>query len=114
MAVADPRLYPGKSWRKGRSIESKSLQHARGAMSAMRPLFTERRGLINPERPSLHGFHRAETPSVWMSSGATFGGAMSTELIRHNRPISDHLHPAVYAAMAGLALWLVVSVWGFA
>jgi hypothetical protein len=36
-----------------------------------------------------------------------------TELIRHNRPVSDHLHPLVYKAMAGLALWYVLSVWVF-
>jgi len=29
---------------------------------------------------------------------------MTKELIRHNRPVSDHLHPLVYKAMAGLAL----------
>lgn len=39
---------------------------------------------------------------------------MSKDIVRHNRPVSDRLHPAVYTAMAGLALWLVVSVWGFA
>jgi hypothetical protein len=31
------------------------------------------------------------------------------------RPASKHLHPLVYAAMLGLALWYVLSVWlGFA
>lgn len=39
---------------------------------------------------------------------------MNNEDIRHNRPVSDHLHPFVYMAMAGLALWLIISVWGFA
>jgi hypothetical protein len=38
---------------------------------------------------------------------------MTKELIRHNRPVSDHLHPLVYKAMAGLALWFVLSVWIF-
>jgi len=36
------------------------------------------------------------------------------EVVRHDAPVSDRLHPLVYAAIAGLALWLVVSVWGFA
>lgn len=38
---------------------------------------------------------------------------MTKELVRHNRPVSDHLHPLVYKAMAGLALWYVLSVWVF-
>jgi hypothetical protein len=40
-------------------------------------------------------------------------GAMTKELIRHNRPIWDHLHPLVYKAMAGLALWFALSAWVF-
>lgn len=39
---------------------------------------------------------------------------MSNDIIRHNRPISDHLHPFVYFAVAALALWFIVSAWGFA
>jgi hypothetical protein len=39
--------------------------------------------------------------------------AMTKELIRHNRPVSDHLHPLVYKAMAGLALWFALSAWVF-
>jgi hypothetical protein len=32
-----------------------------------------------------------------------------------NRPVSKHLHPMVYEAIVGLALWYVLSVWlGFA
>jgi hypothetical protein len=32
-----------------------------------------------------------------------------------NRPVSKHLHPLAYAAIIGLALWYVLSVWlGFA
>lgn len=30
---------------------------------------------------------------------------------RHNRHISDHLHPWVYRALIGLAGWFVLSVW---
>ena len=36
---------------------------------------------------------------------------MATDLIRHKRPVSDHLHPLVYQAMIGLALWFVLSAW---
>jgi len=36
---------------------------------------------------------------------------MSTQ---HNRPVSDRLHPLVYVAIVCLALWFIVSVWGFA
>ena len=43
---------------------------------------------------------------------------MSESAIRR-RPIilksaSDHVHPFVYMALVGLALWFVLSVWGFA
>jgi hypothetical protein len=37
--------------------------------------------------------------------------AMARELARHNRPVSDQLHPTVYAAMVGLVLLFVVSAW---
>ena len=36
---------------------------------------------------------------------------MTTDLIRHNRRVSDELHPFVYWAMVGLALWFVLSAW---
>jgi hypothetical protein len=36
---------------------------------------------------------------------------MTQHAIRHNRPVNDRLHPAIYKSLAGLALWLVVSVW---
>ena len=32
---------------------------------------------------------------------------------RHNRPISNHLHPLVYLAAVGLGLWFVLAVWIF-
>jgi len=36
---------------------------------------------------------------------------MATYLpVRHNRPI-DELHPLIYRAIIGLAIWLVLSVW---
>jgi hypothetical protein len=41
------------------------------------------------------------------------GVAMTESLERHNRPVSDHLHPRVYAAVAGCALWFVLSAWTF-
>lgn len=39
---------------------------------------------------------------------------MSKDIIRQNRAVSTRLHPLVYMAMASLALWLIISVWGFA
>jgi hypothetical protein len=33
---------------------------------------------------------------------------------RRDGPVSDRLHPLVYMAIVGLALWFVLSVWGFA
>ena len=38
---------------------------------------------------------------------------MKSELDQHDSQVSDQLHPFVYAAVAGLALWLVVSAWIF-
>jgi hypothetical protein len=32
---------------------------------------------------------------------------------RHNRPVSDQLHPRVYAAVVGCVLWFVLSAWAF-
>jgi hypothetical protein len=39
---------------------------------------------------------------------------MTDEHNRDDKPVSDRLHPLVYMAVVGLALWLIVSVWGFA
>jgi hypothetical protein len=34
---------------------------------------------------------------------------------RHNRPVTDELHPVVYVAIVALALWFLLSAWvGFA
>ena len=34
-------------------------------------------------------------------------------LTRHNRPVWDHLHPLVYAVVAGTVLWFVLAAWIF-
>ena len=39
---------------------------------------------------------------------------MSKSAVRRNRPVLDHVHPFVYMALVGLALWFVLSVWSFA
>ena len=36
------------------------------------------------------------------------------QIVRHNRPVFDHLHPLVYLAIAGLVLWFIASAWSFA
>ncbi|MGA7972247.1 MAG: hypothetical protein WCA36_05525 [Pseudolabrys sp.] len=36
---------------------------------------------------------------------------MSAPTLRHNQPIHDELHPLVYKALAGLTVWLVLSIW---
>jgi hypothetical protein len=38
---------------------------------------------------------------------------MTREVSRSNRPVSDQLHPLVYAAIVGLVLWYVISAWDF-
>jgi hypothetical protein len=36
---------------------------------------------------------------------------MSRELVAHNRPVFDDLHPRIYAAAAGLVAWFAISAW---
>lgn len=36
---------------------------------------------------------------------------MARHTIGHNRAVFDDLHPTIYKAMCGLALWFVASVW---
>jgi len=39
---------------------------------------------------------------------------MSGEFDGRGRPVSDRLHPLIYATIIGLILWFVLSLWGFA
>ena len=36
---------------------------------------------------------------------------MSRELVPHNRPVFDHLHPKIYGAAAGLIAWFTLMAW---
>src|SRR5438445_10101020 len=36
---------------------------------------------------------------------------MAKELVAHNKPVFDHLHPRVYQAAIGLVVWYVLSAW---
>jgi len=36
---------------------------------------------------------------------------MSRELVAHNRPVFDHLHPKIYGAAAGLVAWFALMAW---
>ena len=36
---------------------------------------------------------------------------MNRELVSHNRPIFDQLHPAVYRAAVGLVAWFTLAAW---
>lgn len=36
---------------------------------------------------------------------------MSRELITHNKPVFDHLHPRVYAGAVGLVAWFALAAW---
>ncbi len=38
---------------------------------------------------------------------------MSKELIAHNRPVFDQLHPRVYGAAVGLVGWFALAAWLF-
>ena len=39
---------------------------------------------------------------------------MNSDTERRDRPVSNELHPRVYFAIVGLALWLALAVWAFA
>ena len=36
---------------------------------------------------------------------------MARELVAHNRPVFDQLHPNVYKAAVGLVAWFAVAAW---
>jgi hypothetical protein len=36
---------------------------------------------------------------------------MARELVAHNKPVFDHLHPRVYEAAIGLVVWYVLAAW---
>jgi hypothetical protein len=36
---------------------------------------------------------------------------MSRELVSHNKPVFDELHPRVYGTAVGLVAWFVLSAW---
>jgi hypothetical protein len=38
---------------------------------------------------------------------------MSKDMIRHDRPVSDDLHPLIYAALIALTALFVFAAWGF-
>ncbi len=39
------------------------------------------------------------------------GSIVNRELVSHNRPIFDQLHPAVYKAAVGLVAWFALAAW---
>lgn len=38
---------------------------------------------------------------------------MNEPKLRHNRPVSDELHPVIYRALIGTAAWFAIAIWGF-
>ena len=38
---------------------------------------------------------------------------MSRELVAHNKPVFDQLHPNIYGAAVGLVAWFALSAWAF-
>ncbi len=36
---------------------------------------------------------------------------MARELVAHNKPVFDQLHPAIYGAAVGLVAWFALSAW---
>jgi hypothetical protein len=38
---------------------------------------------------------------------------MSKELVAHNRPVFDQLHPNIYRSAAALVAWFAISAWVF-
>jgi hypothetical protein len=37
--------------------------------------------------------------------------AMSRELVAHNKPVFDQLHPKIYGAVVGLVAWFALMAW---
>jgi hypothetical protein len=38
---------------------------------------------------------------------------MNRQLVAHNRPVFDQLHPSIYRAAVGLVVWFVLAAWIF-
>ena len=36
---------------------------------------------------------------------------MARDLVDHNRPVFDFLHPRIYAAAVGLVVWFALAAW---
>jgi hypothetical protein len=36
---------------------------------------------------------------------------MTRELVAHNKPVFDHLHPNIYGAAVGLVAWFALAAW---
>src|SRR5437762_1721958 len=36
---------------------------------------------------------------------------MARELVAHNKPVFDQLHPTIYAAAVGLVVWFAIAAW---
>jgi hypothetical protein len=36
---------------------------------------------------------------------------MTRDLIRHNRPVFDHVHPRIFATAIGFVAWFVLAAW---
>ncbi len=36
---------------------------------------------------------------------------MARDLVDHNKPVFDHVHPRVYATAIGLVVWFVLAAW---
>jgi hypothetical protein len=50
---------------------------------------------------------------MWAAPGILQEDDMTRDLSRHNRPVSNNVHPLVYAAVAGLVIWFVLAAWIF-
>jgi hypothetical protein len=51
---------------------------------------------------------------MWATSSGVTEDAMNDNRFSHERTALDHVHPLVYLAIIGLALWFVLSAWSFA
>jgi hypothetical protein len=72
------------------------LQGSAGANAALR---LRLRREANPADP---------IPATISSKGGSF---MSRELVAHNRPVFDQLHPNIYRAAVGLVAWFALAAW---
>jgi hypothetical protein len=67
-----------------------------------------RKGAATPAR---HVFRATSQPDPISDNTHAGGSLMTRELVAHNKPVFDQLHPAIYGAAVGLVAWFALAAW---